>query len=74
MKLVRKLLISEVIFKLDEKEKQIKEISKQSEDPKFWNDQKIAQSLLQKSKSLQSWVDSWNTLNNKQKHIATALT
>ncbi|MBM4170721.1 MAG: peptide chain release factor 2 [Ignavibacteria bacterium] len=58
------------MFKLDDKEFQIKEISKKSEDPNFWNDQKTAQSLLQKSKSLQSWVDSWNSLNNKQIHLS----
>lgn len=40
-----------------------------SEAPDFWNDQKRAQSLLQKSKSLQNWVDLWNELKEKVDHI-----
>ncbi len=40
-----------------------------SEAPDFWNDQKRAQSLLQKSKSLQNWVDMWNKLKEKIDHI-----
>jgi len=69
MKLPKKLIHLEVIFKLDEKEKQIAEITKQSEAPNFWNDQKSAQSLLQKSKSLQEWVDIWKEIYNKVNHL-----
>lgn len=69
MKLLKKLTHLEVIFKLDEKEKQIAEITKQSEAPNFWNDQKSAQSLLQKSKSLQEWVDIWKEIYNKVNHL-----
>lgn len=65
----RRLTIYEVIFKLPEKEKQIEEISKQSEAPNFWNDQKNAQAVFQKSKSLQVWVDAWNKINEKQKQL-----
>jgi peptide chain release factor 2 len=65
MKLMQRLTHYEVIFKLDEKENQIAEIGKQSETPNFWNDQKTAQSLLQKSKLLQNWVDMWNNLFSK---------
>ncbi|MCX7798613.1 MAG: peptide chain release factor 2 [Melioribacter sp.] len=57
------------MFKLEEKEKQILEIRKKSESPDFWNDQKTAQALLQKSKSLQEWIDSWNELDRKEKHL-----
>ncbi|WP_157867379.1 peptide chain release factor 2 [Melioribacter roseus] len=57
------------IFKLEEKEKEINEIRKLSEAPDFWSDQKRAQSLLQKSKSLQNWVDLWNELKEKVDHI-----
>ncbi|HOI29778.1 MAG TPA: peptide chain release factor 2 [Melioribacteraceae bacterium] len=57
------------MFKLDDKENKISEIRKQSEAPNFWNDQKSAQSLLQKSKSLQSWVDLWNSLFSKVNHL-----
>jgi len=69
MKLQKKLTHLEVIFKLDEKEKQIAEITKQSEAPNFWNDQKSAQSLLQKSKSFQEWVDIWKEIYNKVNHL-----
>ncbi|MDH7603631.1 MAG: peptide chain release factor 2 [Melioribacter sp.] len=57
------------MFKLDDKVKQISEIQKKSEAPDFWNDQKNAQALLQKSKSLQLWVDAWNELDKKEKHL-----
>ncbi|MEG8990884.1 peptide chain release factor 2 [Ignavibacteria bacterium 4148-Me] len=56
-------------LKLDDKVKQISEIQKKSEAPDFWNDQKNAQALLQKSKSLQLWVDAWNELDKKEKHL-----
>lgn len=69
MKLLKRLTLLEVIFKLAEKEKQIAEISKQSEAPNFWNDQKAAQTLLQKSKSLQTWVDIWDEINGKVIHL-----
>lgn len=69
MNTVRRLTILEVIFKLDDKENQISDISKQSEAPGFWNDQKAAQSLLQKSKSLQIWVDAWKNLYDKYNHL-----
>lgn len=69
MKLKKRLIRLEVIFKLDEKEKQISDITKQSEAPGFWNDQKAAQTLLQKSKSLQTWVDIWKEIKSKVNHL-----
>jgi peptide chain release factor 2 len=60
------LTIYEVIFKVTEKQKEIEEIQKQSEAPGFWNDQKNAQALFQKAKSLQIWVDAWNKVDKKQ--------
>ncbi len=69
MSMARRLTIYGVIFKLDEKEKQISEITKQSEAPNFWNDQKTAQALLQKSKSLQIWAEAWKLLNSKYSHL-----
>ncbi len=33
-----------------------------SEEPGFWDDQKNAQKILQKSKALQEWVDLWSGL------------
>jgi len=60
------LIIYEVIFKVAEKQKEIEEIQKLSEAPNFWNDQKNAQALLQKVKSLQIWVDAWSKVKKKQ--------
>ncbi len=65
----KRLAIFEVIFKLDEKEKEIESIRIQSEAANFWNDQRAAQAVLQKSKSLQTWVDSWNKLNSQQVNL-----
>jgi len=66
---VKRLKVYGVIFKVSEKEKQIEDIHKQSEAQNFWNDLKSAQALLQKSKSLQSWVESWKKIDNQQKHL-----
>ncbi|RJQ61201.1 MAG: peptide chain release factor 2 [Stygiobacter sp.] len=64
LKILRQRLpIYEVIFKLDDKEKEIENVRTQSEAPNFWNDQRAAQALLQKSKSLQIWVEAWKKLN-----------
>lgn len=65
----KRLIHLEVIFKLDAKENQIAEITKHSEAPGFWNDQKAAQTLLQKSKSLQTWVDIWKDIYSKVIHL-----
>ncbi|OGU55024.1 MAG: peptide chain release factor 2 [Ignavibacteria bacterium RBG_13_36_8] len=40
-----------------------------SEASNFWNDQKNAQSLLQKSKSLQNWVVLWQNLHLKYRNL-----
>ncbi|MBX3008511.1 MAG: peptide chain release factor 2 [Melioribacteraceae bacterium] len=64
-----KSAIYEVIFKLDIKEREIEEINNQSESTTFWSDQKTAQGLLQKAKSLQIWVNAWNKLSSQQKQI-----
>ncbi|MBL1212856.1 MAG: peptide chain release factor 2 [Ignavibacteriae bacterium] len=60
----------EVIFKVDDKLKRISEFQKLSEEPKFWDDQKEAQKVLQKSKALQNWVDIWNELDKKYQGTA----
>ena len=65
--------IYEVIFKVAEKEKQIEEIRNQSEQPGFWGDQKNAQAVFQKSKSLQIWVDAWKKIDDKQKNLSEFL-
>ena len=66
MILNKRLIIYGVIFKVAEKQKEIEEVQKLSEAQGFWNDQKNAQALLQKAKSLQIWVDVWNKVKKKQ--------
>lgn len=41
-----------------------------SEVPGFWNDQREAQRVLQKKKSLQIWTDLWNEVNLKYVNVA----
>ncbi len=60
----------EVIFDIDKKENEIKEIHAKSEAPGFWNDQKAAQQILQKSKTFQLWVEAWNKLNKMETNLS----
>ncbi|MCH8170919.1 MAG: peptide chain release factor 2 [Bacteroidetes bacterium] len=55
----------EVIFDVDEKESKIKTLQSQTTEQSFWDDQKEAQKILQKIKSLEEWVLLWKGLNNK---------
>ncbi len=64
-----KSITYEVIFKLDLKLEKIKKLREESEQSNFWDDQRKAQSVLQKIKSLQEWVDIWNDLNEKTKSV-----
>ncbi|MCE1190354.1 MAG: peptide chain release factor 2 [Ignavibacteria bacterium] len=52
-------------LKVDDKENKIAELQKKTEENGFWNDQKAAQKVLQKIKSLQQWVDDWKALDKK---------
>jgi len=52
-------------LKIEEKTDKIMDLKRESEDPKFWEDQKNAQATLIKTKSLEEWVNLWNTLNEK---------
>jgi len=55
------------IFDVDGKLSQIKELTIQTEAPSFWNDQKAAQKVLQKIKSLEHWVELWQNVDKKGK-------
>ncbi|UCH66892.1 MAG: peptide chain release factor 2 [Ignavibacterium sp.] len=57
------------IFDVDGKKSKIKELQAQTEDTSFWNDQTSAQKTLQKIKSLQVWVDLWNSLSKKTSEL-----
>ncbi|NNG27199.1 MAG: PCRF domain-containing protein, partial [Ignavibacteriaceae bacterium] len=53
------------IFDVDGKLSKIKELTIQTEAPSFWNDQKVAQKVLQKIKSLEHWVEIWQNVDKK---------
>ncbi len=55
------------IFDVDGKLSQIKELTIHTEAPSFWNDQKAAQKVLQKIKSLEHWVELWQNVDKKGK-------
>ena len=55
------------IFDVDGKLAQIKELTIQTEAPSFWNDQKAAQKVLQKIKSLENWVELWQNVDKNGK-------
>ncbi|MFC2084325.1 peptide chain release factor 2 [Bacteroidota bacterium] len=52
-------------LKLDQKENEISELRKLTESGDFWNDQREAQKVLQKIKSLENWIDIWQAENKK---------
>lgn len=56
-------------LKIDEKISNVENLQRRSEDPEFWNDQKTAQEVLQKSKSIQQSIDRWSNLNKKSESL-----
>lgn len=52
-------------LKIDEKISRVEDLQRKSEAPDFWNDQKNAQEVLQKSKVLQDSIYVWENLNGK---------
>jgi len=61
------LIIFGGIFDVDGKLLKIKELTIQTEAPSFWNDQKAAQKVLQKIKSLEHWVEIWQKVDKNGK-------
>ncbi|MCF8412079.1 MAG: peptide chain release factor 2 [Melioribacteraceae bacterium] len=53
------------MFDVDKKNLRIGELRSETEQPKFWDDQKAAQETLQKIKILQDWVDLWKDLDDR---------
>ncbi|MCF8260572.1 MAG: peptide chain release factor 2 [Melioribacteraceae bacterium] len=53
------------MFDVDKKNLRIGELRSETEQPKFWDNQKAAQETLQKIKILQDWVDLWKDLDDR---------
>jgi peptide chain release factor 2 len=62
-------IIYGAIFDVDIKKLKIEELQKKTEAPNFWNDQMGAQKVLQKIKTLQSWVELWKDVNKKSESV-----
>jgi len=63
------LKIYEVFFDVETKKTKIKELQEQTTQSSFWNDQLNAQKVLQKIKSLESWVNLWANLKSKADNL-----
>jgi peptide chain release factor 2 len=61
------------IFDVDGKLSKIKQLTFQTEAPSFWNDQKAAQQVLQKIKSLEHWVKIWQKVDKKGKDTSDTI-
>lgn len=59
------MIIYGVIFDVEKKEFKVRELQAKTEVPDFWNNQEIAQKIMQEIKSLQIWVDLWRSVNDK---------
>lgn len=44
------------IFDLESKQKKVEDLEKQMEEPSFWNNQELAQSVIQQCNSLRAWT------------------
>lgn len=56
-------------LRIDEKISIVEDLQRKSEAPDFWNDQKNAQEVLQKSKSVQIWINQWENLDKSVSHL-----
>lgn len=61
------MIIYGVIFDVEKKELKVRELQAKTEIPDFWNNQEIAQKIMQEIKSLQIWVELWRSVNDKFK-------
>ena len=57
--------IYEVIFEVDTKIEKHSLLQNQTNNPNFWNDQIAAQKVLLEIKSLESWINLWQDVNQK---------
>lgn len=63
-------ILSWSVFDLPEKEKQLAELTKKSEDPELWNDQRYAQSIMKELSDLRDEISTWKSF---EKRIADTL-
>lgn len=65
MKLKNELIISWCVFDINEKEKQIQELQKQSEAEDFWQQPEIAQIIMQKLANLKEQIEPYLEIKQK---------
>lgn len=65
MKAKRKFNIYWCVFELPEKEAQLQDLQKQSENPDLWQDPEHAQRLMKKMAALREEVENWRTLRQR---------
>jgi len=61
------------ILKVQEKKKKLGELEVQAADPKLWENQKQAKSLLQEKKGLEKEISAWEELVNKTEDLQTLI-
>ncbi|MFN0157703.1 MAG: peptide chain release factor 2 [Bacteroidota bacterium] len=61
--LKKKLLALRGYLDLDEREKNLAELQKQTEVPNFWDDNVAAQKKMRQISGVKEWVDGWNVLD-----------
>ena len=57
--------LSEAIFDLDKKEKEIADLQERTTSPDFWNDNITAQKVMQEISRRKEWVGAWQRLKEK---------
>jgi peptide chain release factor 2 len=57
------------IFDLEAKEKKIRELEKNTQQPGFWNDNQKAQLILKEISELKKWSEQWHQLSQKTEDL-----
>ncbi|MBI1804782.1 MAG: peptide chain release factor 2 [Ignavibacteriae bacterium] len=61
------------IFDLDTKEKEIADLEARAHAPDFWNDNVMAQKIMQQLNQRKIWVDGWTAIKRKMQDAQTLL-
>ena len=57
------------IFDIGDKEKEIADLEKKSQESDFWDDPESAQSVMRKISSLKEWVDAWRNIHETSEQM-----
>jgi len=61
------------VFDIDTKQKEIKTLEQESQEPGFWNDNVHAQNVMREISSRKEWVELWSKLSSKQDDLTILL-